>query len=128
MKVRNFEPLISDNAIYFNKNASIIVTSCVDDFLLGEPDKDRLRNLIDSLNKEVSLNDLGEAEWFLGMRIQRSSPTDSVRLDQQQYIEKSLDELEILKKKRAHPPMSVSYRFDMKKFPDKASAAQLFSF
>ena len=128
MKAQNFTPLISDNAIYFNKTNGIIVASYVDDFLLVGPNRMRLQSLIASLNKEVALNDMGDAEWFLGMRIQRSSPTGSVRIDQQQYIEKSLDEFEIEKTRTVHTPMSVSSRSDMKRYSSKATAAQLHDF
>ena len=75
MRKRDYTPLISDNAIYQNKNVGIIVASYAEDFLLIGPNREDLQNLSQSLNSEVALNDLGDASWFLGVRIQRSTPT-----------------------------------------------------
>ena len=102
MKKKNYFPLISDNAIYQNKQAKIIVASYIDDFLLLGQNRKELECLVKDLNSEVALNDLGDASWFLGVRIQRSSPTGNVKLDQNQYIEKSLQELKIKDKTVKH--------------------------
>ena len=64
-----FSPLISDNAIYLNRKTQIIVASYVDDFLLIGANRNDIKALTKSLNDEVPLNDLGEASWFLGVRI-----------------------------------------------------------
>lgn len=70
------------------------------DDLLIEPNKSQLQRLTDSLNKKVSLNDLGESSYLLCVRIQRLSPTENMRLDQKRYIDLSLVELCLSEKDR----------------------------
>ncbi|KAI1002587.1 hypothetical protein K3495_g5615 [Podosphaera aphanis] len=128
MSKYGYTPLISDNAIYRNKSMGIIVASYVDDFLLIGPDKYKLQALTQTLNSEVGLNDLGDASWFLGVRIRRSSPTRCVFLDQQQYLERSFQEFGIMVDKRITAPLSPSCRADMRKNPGKATASELYEF
>lgn len=128
MQARGFKPLAADDAIYFNKDTGTIVVSYVDDFLLMGPHLNELQSLSRSLNESVLLNDLGEASWFLGVRIQRSSPTGSVRLDQKQYIERSITELDLQHQRPAPTPMSVASRADMRKYKGKASNAELYNY
>ncbi|CAD6498717.1 BgTH12-01134 [Blumeria graminis f. sp. triticale] len=128
MHTRGFKALAADDAIYFNKDSGVIVASYVDDFLLIGPDKSKISALTKSLNKSVPLNDLGEASWFLGVRVQRSSPTGSVRLDQKQYIDRSMIELELQSQRPVPTPMSVASRLDMKKYNGKASSTELYNY
>lgn len=128
MKRRGFEPLISDNAIYRNRKTKIIVASYVDDFLLIGPNKSEIQSLTKSLNSEVALNDLGDANWFLGVRIRRSHVTGSILLDQRQYLERSFQDLKIPIEKKIQTPLSVGSKTDMKKYNGKATASELYCF
>ena len=123
-----FSPLISDNAIYLNRKTQIIVASYVDDFLLIGANRNDIKALTKSLNDEVPLNDLGEASWFLGVRIRRSSPTGLVILDKQQYLRKSLDELKIDIDKKPKTPMSPSCKPGLKRNRGKATITELYNF
>lgn len=127
MKRKVFFPLISDNAIYHNKQAKIVVASYVDDFLLMGSNRGDLESLVKGLNSEVALNDLGDTSWFLGVRIQRNSPTGNVRLDQKQYIERSLQEIKI-KSKAIETPISVRYKQGLRRHTGKATANELFNY
>ncbi|KAI0995048.1 hypothetical protein K3495_g13133, partial [Podosphaera aphanis] len=127
MMKRGYKPLVSDNAIYMNKEKGITVASYVDDFLFIGPNVDELKSLSESLNSEVPLNDLGDAHWFLGVRVRRSSPTGCVRLDQEQYIERSFQELEI-SRKFVETPMSPGSRVDMRRNTDRATSKELYNF
>lgn len=86
-----------------------------------------LKSLSQSLNIEVPLNDLGEAHWFLGVRIHRSSPTGCVRLDQEQYLERSFQEFGIYRKV-IETPMSPGSRAKMRRNTSKATAKDLNEF
>lgn len=129
MEKHGFKHLASDNAIYQNQSRKIIVASYVDDFMFFGPDKRDLQDLVKSLNNEVALTDLGEASWFLGVRIRRSSPTGSVMLDQEQYIMKSISELN-LTAKRSMPdtPMTPGCKSDLKRNTGKATAEGLYDY
>ncbi|RYP44694.1 hypothetical protein DL769_011501 [Monosporascus sp. CRB-8-3] len=87
---QGFRPLTSDDAIYHDPKTGNVIASYVDDFLLFGPDRQRLKDIAKKIAEDVPVKDLGDADWYLGVRIVRSSPTGDVRLDQQQYIEKSL--------------------------------------
>lgn len=104
MKKNGYYPLISDNSIYYSKITKIIIASYVDDFLLFGPNREALKALTEDLNKAVSLHDLGDASWFLGVRVRRSSPTGSVRLDQEQYLRRSINELKITQSREIKTP------------------------
>ncbi|KHJ31538.1 hypothetical protein EV44_g4108 [Erysiphe necator] len=123
-----FSPLISDNAIYVIQKVKIIMVSCVDDFLLMGTNWNDIQALTKCLNDEVALNDLGDASWFLRVRIRRSSPTGSVILDQQQYLRRSLEHLRIDIDKKPKTPMSPSCKPDLKRNLGKATATELYNF
>lgn len=128
MQRHGFVPLAADDAIYFNRETDIIVGSYVDDFLLIGPDRKKLQELMELLDSEVPLNDLGEASWFLGIRIHRPTTTGSVRLDQRQYIERSINELEQTSIRAVPTPMSVASRADMKRYTGKTSGTELYNY
>lgn len=121
-------PLAADDAIYFNRETGTIVGSYVDDFLLIGPDKKQLQELMKLLNSEVPLNDLGEVSWFLGIRIQRSTPTRSVRLYQRQYVERSIKESELTSIRAVPTSISVASRADMKRYSGKTSRKALYEY
>ena len=83
MVKRGFLPLKLDNAIYVNHELGIIIAIYVDDFLMLGADRRALSALAADFNEEVRLNDLGDANWFVGVRIRRSSPTGDITIDQQ---------------------------------------------
>ena len=43
----------------------------------------------------MKVTDLGDADWFLGVRILRSAPDGDVQLDQKQYLTKAMKSLDI---------------------------------
>ncbi|RYP61962.1 hypothetical protein DL771_009936 [Monosporascus sp. 5C6A] len=85
-----FLPLISDDAIYRNAETGDVISSYVDNFLLFGAGRERLEGAAKKLAEDVPVKNLGDANWYLGVRLVRSSPTGDIRLDQQQYIEKLL--------------------------------------
>ena len=80
------------------------------------------------MNEEVALTDLGDANWFLGVRIRRSSDNGSVLLDQNQYLERSFQDLRIPTGRQIQTPMSLNSKNDMKKNNGKATASELYNF
>ncbi|KAI0991442.1 hypothetical protein K3495_g16745 [Podosphaera aphanis] len=129
MRKHGFNCLVSDNAIYQNRTKSIIVASYVDDFLLVGPNKSDLQKITRELNKEVPLNDLGEANWFLGVRIRRLSPTGAILLDQEQYLKRSFAEMSsALEKQYPETPLTPSCKADMKRYTGKATATELYNY
>jgi hypothetical protein len=76
----------------------------VDDILvLTEPMKAML-SVKKQLSKMYTVKDLGEAEYFLGVKIERESST--VKLTQTSYVKSVLDRFGMLDCKPAQTPMS----------------------
>ncbi|RYP05916.1 hypothetical protein DL765_009679 [Monosporascus sp. GIB2] len=65
--------------------------------------------IANGIAEDVPIKDLGDANWYLGVRIVRSSPTGDVRLDQQQYIEKSLKSLGLDAMRKQPTPFVKDY-------------------
>jgi hypothetical protein len=78
---RGFMPLESDNVVFYSQKTGDVVTTHVDDFLIMGQSLQRLEELVTSLQKDVKLNSLGNADWFLGIKILQSTPTGNLRLD-----------------------------------------------
>lgn len=57
----------------------------VDDILIAGNDQHAITNLIQNLNKEFALEDLGELNYFLGIQVS-SFPNASLHLSQRKYI------------------------------------------
>ena len=65
-------PLKSDQSVYISKSGTpIILLAHIDNIIVLSPKKERIGQVLDSLNKDIEVKDLGEAETFLGMEIKR---------------------------------------------------------
>ncbi|RYP70033.1 hypothetical protein DL771_005724 [Monosporascus sp. 5C6A] len=104
-----FLPLISDDAIYRNAETGDVISSYVDDFLLFGAGRERLEGVAEGLAEDVPVKDLGDADWYLGVRLVRSLPTGDVRLDQQQYIEKLLKSVGLNEMRKEPTPFVKDY-------------------
>lgn len=81
MKQLGFIALVLDDVIYLNLKTGDIIALYVDDFLLFSVDKERFTKFTKVIAEIVIIKDLGEVDWFLGVRIVRLSPIGDVRLD-----------------------------------------------
>lgn len=73
-----------------NDNVKIIVAVYVDDFLIFSTCKAETENLKAVLSSEFKLKDLGCVKRYLGMRINVDKESNTITIDQQQYIEQLL--------------------------------------
>jgi hypothetical protein len=78
LAARGFMPLESDDVVYYSQKTGDIVTTHVDDFLIMGQSSQRLKDLTTSLQNDVKLNDLGNADWFLGIKTLRSIPVATI--------------------------------------------------
>ncbi|RYP46575.1 hypothetical protein DL769_011380 [Monosporascus sp. CRB-8-3] len=123
-----FKPLLSDDAIYLNAKTRDVIASYVDDFLLFGPDKARLKAIADAIAGDVPINDLGAADWYLGVRIVRSSETGDVRLDQEQYIDKALASLGIDNMRAEPTPFVKEHLSHATRYEGKADKQDIFNY
>uniref|UniRef100_A0A803PEH4 Integrase catalytic domain-containing protein n=1 Tax=Cannabis sativa TaxID=3483 RepID=A0A803PEH4_CANSA len=80
-------------SLFFYKDEKVIILALiyVDDIIITENDKSKLRSFITELNKKFTLKDIGPLQYFLGIEAYRDA--SGLYLTQTRYIE------DILKKK-----------------------------
>jgi hypothetical protein len=105
---RGFMPLESDDAVFYSQKTDDVVTIHVDDFLIMGQSLQRLEELVTSLQKDIKLNILENADWFFGIKILRSTPIGDMRLDLEQYIGKTLQACDYNESKSVATPFDSS--------------------
>jgi hypothetical protein len=86
VKGLGYKPLASDIATYFNKEDQIFIISHVDDCLLIGPSISKIKSLKQQLAKAYDIEDLGPAQYFLGVQIERNRSKRLLWLHQKAYI------------------------------------------
>ncbi|KAI1676237.1 RVT-2 domain containing protein [Pyrenophora tritici-repentis] len=71
---------------------SLYVAIYVDDLLLAGPNLDEIQTLKSSLAKRFEMSDLGECQFYLGMKITRDRASRTLWLSQQGYLRKVLED------------------------------------
>ena len=92
MKCSNY-----DACIYYLINGSkmLIVAVYVDDLLIFSNDKILKDDLKSCLQKQFKMKDFGEAKCVLGMQITRDRKSETISINQSQYIQKVLDRFDM---------------------------------
>jgi hypothetical protein len=98
-----FKPLIADKAIYVNSDATIIIGTHVDDFLIFARSQGQMDGFIDVINGRIEVTDLGEPEYYLGIRIVARND-GSLSLVQDEYAASVLDRYGATQYKAAATP------------------------
>ena len=106
-------PTMADNCIYVLREASAIlyVLLYVDDLLLISNDLNRLQSIKAELSRRFEMKDLGEAQFILGIQIQRDRAHRRISLTQAEYVKTILSRFNMGESKpAAHPcPQALSY-------------------
>ncbi|CEL99583.1 unnamed protein product [Vitrella brassicaformis CCMP3155] len=92
LKDNGFEQCLCDPCIFIHRPTDLWVVFVVDDILYApmsgrDADADWFREL---LNREYGIKDLGKADVFVGIKIERDPLTGEMKLSQRAYIEKIL--------------------------------------
>ncbi len=82
------EPCLYTN---YHKGQIDAIVLYVDDMLIVSNDKQRLENIKQKLNQKFEMKDLGEPEYFLGMKINRDRKNRVITINQSEYAEKILE-------------------------------------
>jgi hypothetical protein len=85
-----FKACTSDQCVYINKSTGILIVTYVDDMLIIGKDKAKIKALKKSLTRRFEMEDLGPAEYFVGVRITRNRKEGTITLCQDAYISKIL--------------------------------------
>jgi hypothetical protein len=87
-------------------SAVIFLILYVDDILLIENDIPMMEVVKSSLRKSLSMNNLGEAVYILGIKIYRDRSKRLIGLSQDAYIDKILNRFNMQDSKKGFLPMS----------------------
>ncbi|KYK58962.1 hypothetical protein DCS_00089 [Drechmeria coniospora] len=98
-----YSPLVSDPAIYYNSTTSTYIVSHVDDCLLTGPNLTYINKLKQQLHKVYPIEDRGQAAFFLGVQISRT--TKGITLSQKGYIEEALSRFGLKEAKAVAIPL-----------------------
>jgi transposase InsO family protein len=102
-------PTASDSCIYVLHEASttVYILLYVDDLLLISNDLGRLSLIKAELSKRFDMKDLGEAQFILGIQIQRDRARRRISLSQSEYIKTILNRFDMAECKPVRSPMAV---------------------
>jgi hypothetical protein len=112
-----FRPLASDPCAFIHRDGEWIIVY-VDDMLFIAETSSKVAYLKKLIGQRFQLKDLGEAQYFLGMRILRDGLT--IKLVQDQYVQRLLTEYKMDSCNPASTPMEEGFTHDKRQ--DKAPA------
>lgn len=88
-----------------NSHQCTYVLVYIDDILITWSSKDAIPFLVDQLNMEFALKDLGNLSYFLGIQVKHLE-NGSLHLSQTKYIEDLLEKAKMQKARRISTPMA----------------------
>ena len=95
LKRLEYLTLIADQCIYRSADTGLIIITYMDDFLLIGL-QEGLKKLKQQLSEAFDIKDLGQCQYFLGVRFIQDRQRHQVTLCQDAYIHKTLDQFSIL--------------------------------
>ena len=90
LKDLDYESIIADQSVFYNKKSNIIVTAHIDDLLIFAENKKNTQILKEQLQKKVEISDLGDISYYLSMEITRKCSDKCLHLTQKKYIKELL--------------------------------------
>ena len=95
-----------------NDNVKIIVAVYVDDFLIFSTCKTETENLKTVLKSQFRIKDLGCVKRYLGMRVTIDKKCNTIKIDQQQYIEQLLFKFKMFNCKPIDTPIECKLNLE----------------
>jgi hypothetical protein len=107
---------IEEPCVYKKVSGSIVIFLIlyVDDILLIRNDISMMEVVKSSLRKSFSVKDLGEAMYILGIKSYRDRPKSQIGLNQDAYIDKILNRINMQNSKKGFMPMLHSISLSKK--------------
>ena len=103
-----FKPTAADPCLYVRniKEELVLLAVYVDDIVVAASTKALEIAVKKELMSKFEMTDLGELNWYLGMKVTRNPKSGTIYLDQSQYIQKVLEKFSMTEAKPANTPMS----------------------
>jgi hypothetical protein len=92
-----FENLINEPCLFHKMvdGNQVIATIYVDDILIACHDVDTIMSIKSKMRESYKMKDMGEMDWYLGMRCKRNKSNGSFTLDQSKYVEDVLTKFDV---------------------------------
>jgi hypothetical protein len=87
---QGFEPLDADSSVFCRTGT--IIAIYIDDLLIAGESKTDINKIKQSLSDRFHMSDLGPCHYYLGMEVIRDRPRRSLRLSQEAYLRKVLED------------------------------------
>ena len=108
----DYESIIEDIFVFFNKNTEIIVAAHIDDLLVIDSNINKINELQKQLQTKVEINDLDDVDFFLDMKITRNREKRELFLTQKKYTGEILARFNIIDEKPIYSPTVQEIRFE----------------
>ncbi|MDB5911072.1 MAG: hypothetical protein JWP34_5189 [Massilia sp.] len=106
LKGLNFVQSRADEAIFINYAQRLIVCTYVDDFLVLSPSTKQIRQFKAGFGKVFKIKDLGEVNYFLGIKIIRDRAARTITLSQAAFAQRILEAKRLTNIKPAKTPLA----------------------
>jgi len=103
-----FTPLDADSSV-FCRNGTILAIY-VNDLLIAGALKPDINALKDKLKERFKMSDLGACHFYLGMEVIRDRPRRTLRLSQEAYLRKALEDYNMGNYNKTQTPIETSSR------------------
>ena len=105
-----FRALKSDPCVYIMRKGSVIVLIAlyVDDLLILSNNVSELTHFKTDLALRFSMTDLGEAQYVLGIQIQRNRAAHTLTISQAEYVRNVLERFGMASSKVVRTPLEIS--------------------
>ena len=91
-----FVRLYSDHCIYFNADTGVIIAVWVDDLIILAKEMKEMDCVKEQLRKRFEMKDLGELDYFLGIRVIRDRSNRRIHISQSGYVNSVLERFGML--------------------------------
>ena len=95
----DYESIINNIFVFFNKNTKIIVATHIDDLLITNFDINKINELQKQLQTKIKINNLNDADFFLNMKIIKNREKHKLFLIQKKYTNEILTRFNITNEK-----------------------------
>lgn len=110
--------------IKVTESCRIYVLIYVDDLLLAGTVEEEVGKVIQSLNKNLKMKNLGQIGHFLGMLISQNLPESKIIINQTNYLRNVLQKFGLLDCKPSKTPMDANFHHDQLK-RDKSESLEI---
>ena len=88
-----FKRTVSDVCVYTHiiNDFDVTIAVYVDDLIIACTDLETIKTVKLQVAERYKVKDMGEMDWYLGMRYTRSATTGTITLDQSKYAQDVLD-------------------------------------